>query len=158
MAAKCYDVHHREDNRTCTTCSGSTRRELLRSFQLAGAAAVTEKFASGQGRCRDGYGTPSCPLSHEVATAATPPVFAPTGWKTTALDRITFEMPDHRKEVAFYTALIGWTLRNDDGHEAVLDIGDWGSAVFRSVSQQQTAEVVSFCFVIEPWNASTIKS
>jgi hypothetical protein len=93
-----------------------------------------------------------------VATAPIPRVFPSTGWKTIALDRITFEMPDHRKEAAFYIALMGWTLRSDNGHEAVLDIGDWGSAVFRSVPEEQTARVVSFCFVVEPWTASRIRS
>ena len=83
----------------------------------------------GQGRCRDGYGTSQCPLTRELATAPIKPVFAPSGWKTVALDRITFVMPDYRKEAAFYIALMGWKLRSDDGKQAVLDIGGWGSAV-----------------------------
>jgi len=59
----------------------------------------------GQGRCRDGYGTSQCPLTRELATAPIKPVFASSGWKTVALDRITFVMPDYRKEAAFYIAL-----------------------------------------------------
>jgi catechol 2,3-dioxygenase-like lactoylglutathione lyase family enzyme len=85
-------------------------------------------------------------------------VFAPTGWKTVALDHITFEVPDYRKEAAFYVALMGWKLRSDDGKQAVLDIGDWASAILRAAPEQQSAVVKSFCFVIEPWNAKTVEA
>src|ERR1051326_7625681 len=108
-----------------------TRRRLL---QALGTAAVTAPFASivsGQGRCRDGYGTQNCPLTADVATSAIAPVFAPTGWKTVALDRIVFRVADYKKEAAFYTALMGWTLRSDDGKQAVMDIGGWGSVIFK---------------------------
>ena len=60
----------------------TSRRKVLRTL---GAAAVGAPFAAsafGQGGCRDGYGTPSCPLTSEVATAPIKPVFAPTAWKT----------------------------------------------------------------------------
>jgi catechol 2,3-dioxygenase-like lactoylglutathione lyase family enzyme len=73
-----------------------------------------------------------------------------------ALDHITFQMPDYRKEAAFYIALMGWKLRSDDGKQAVLDIGEWGSAIFRQAPGQRSAVVESFCFVIEPWNAATV--
>ena len=32
---------------------------------------------------------------------------------------------------------MGWKLRRDDGTQAVLDIGDWGSAVFRQSAGQR---------------------
>lgn len=114
--------------------------------------------AFGQGRCRDGYNTQACPLSEELATAPVPPVFASTGWKTVALDHITFEMADYRKEAAFYVALMGWRLRSDDGTQAVLDIGGWGSAIFKQAADRQTAVVTNFCFVIEPWDAKKIEA
>ena len=114
-------------------------------------------YAFGQGHCHDGYGTPECPLTQEVATAPTKPVFAPTGWRTVALDHITFLTPDYRKEAAFYIALMGWTLRRDDGKEAVLDIGDWGSVVFRQALSLRTAAVGTVCWVIEPWNGATVE-
>jgi catechol 2,3-dioxygenase-like lactoylglutathione lyase family enzyme len=85
-------------------------------------------------------------------------VFAPTGWRTVALDHFTFLMPDYRKEAAFYVALMGWKLRSDDGKQAVLDIGDWGTAVFRSAPERQKVTVSNFCFVIEPWNAKTVEA
>ena len=134
-----------------------TRRTML---QALGAAAVGAPFAAstlGQGRCRDGYATRGCPLTAEVATAPVKPVFAPTGWKTVALDHITFEMADYRKEAAFYNSLVGWRLRSDDGTQAVLDIGNWGSAIFKPAPDRRTALVTNFCFVIEPWNAKTVE-
>jgi catechol 2,3-dioxygenase-like lactoylglutathione lyase family enzyme len=85
-------------------------------------------------------------------------VFAPTGWKTVALDHITFQMPDYRKEAAFYLALMGWELRSDDGKQAVLDIGRWGSAIFKEASGQRPAMVVNVCWVIEPWNAKMVEA
>jgi catechol 2,3-dioxygenase-like lactoylglutathione lyase family enzyme len=134
-----------------------TRRQLLRSLGLGAVGASFTTSVFGQGRCRDGYGTSSCPLAEEVATAPIPAVFSPTGWKTVALDHITFEMPDYQKEAAFYIALMGWTLRSDDGKHAVLGIGNWGSAIFRQVVEQQSARVVNFCFKIDPWDAVKIE-
>ncbi len=133
-------------------------RDLPRVLGVAAVVAFFAACAFGQGRCRDGYGTRICPLSEEVATAAIQPVFASTGWKTVALDHITFEMPDYRKEAAFYVALMGWKLRSDDGRQAVLDIGDWGSAIFREAPERRSAVVESFCFVIEPWDAPSVRA
>jgi catechol 2,3-dioxygenase-like lactoylglutathione lyase family enzyme len=127
--------------------------KLLRILVFAALAAS----AFGQGRCRDGYGTRQCPLTEELATAPIKPVFAPTGWRTVALDHITFRMADYQKEAAFYVALMGWKLRSDDGKQAVLDIGDWGSAIFKQAPEQR-AVVENFCFVIEPWNAAAVKA
>ena len=114
-----------------------TRRTLLQNLAVAAAgarlavSAGTPAFA--QGGCRDGYAQPQgrCPLTKEVATAPIAPVFEPTGWKTVGLDHLTFEVPDYRKEAAFYMALMGWTLRSDDGKQATLDMGQWGSTIFK---------------------------
>ena len=134
---------------------GTSRRNMLRLLGGASAAPFSS-LVFGQGRCRDGYTTRNCPLSEELATAAIQPVFAPTGWKTLALDHIGFLLPDYQKEAAFYIALLGWTLRSDDGKQAVLDIGDWGSAVFKQ--SPGPAAVDHFCWVIEPWNARKVEA
>ena len=129
--------------------------------QLVTAALVlvaAAPLAFAQGKCADRYETPLCPLSARVATAPIAPLFAPTGWKTVALDHITFEMPDYESEAAFYVTLLGWKLRSDDGKQAILDIGDWGSVIFRGTTEQQSAVVKSFCFVIEPWDAKTVEA
>src|SRR4029079_17536525 len=96
---------------------------LLQAIGAAAAAAPMSALA--QGRCMLTFGSPSC------VTTATPPPFEPTGWKTVALDHFTFRVADYQKEAAFYAALMGWTLRSDDGKQAVMDLGDWGTAVFR---------------------------
>src|SRR4051812_37946581 len=81
--------------------------------------------AFSQGSCIRAYGTPAC------NTEPIAPVFARTGWRTTALDHITFRVAEPQKEAAFYAALMGWTVRSDDGVQVVMDIGEWGTAVFR---------------------------
>ncbi len=135
-----------------------SRRRLLQTLGVAAAGAPLAVSALGQGRCRDGYGTRSCPLTVDVATAPIKPVFATTGWQTVALDHIAFQMADYQKEAAFYAALMGWKLRADDGKQAVLDIGQWGSAIFRHSPGQPVARVESLCFVIEPWNARMVEA
>ena len=140
------------------TSGKTSRRKLLRTLGAAAVGAPFISFAFGQGQCRDGYGTQSCPLKAKAATAPIKPVFAPTGWKTVALDHITFQMLDYRKEAAFYVSLMGWKLRSDDGKQAVLDMGDWGSAIFKQAPEQRVAMVENFCFVIEPWNANRVRA
>ncbi len=135
-----------------------SRPQALLILGIAAAGMLFATSAFGQGDCRDGYETPSCPMTEKAATAPIKPVFAPTGWKTVALDHITFEMPDYRKEAAFYIALMGWTLRSDDGKQAVLDIGNWGSAIFKGAPDKRSAVVTNFCFVIEPWNDKEVES
>jgi catechol 2,3-dioxygenase-like lactoylglutathione lyase family enzyme len=108
-----------------------------------------------------------------VATKPIPPVFAPTGWKTVGLDHITWQVADHHTEAAFYVALMGWTLRSEDDQQAVLDIGNWGTAVFKKNmtpaaapaaapatgrGRVSNATVQSFGLVIAPWNAKTVKA
>jgi len=122
---------------------------------VMGALMAASAFA--QGRCRDGYGTAGCPLTREVATAPIKPPFAPTGWKTVALDHIAFHVPDIHKEAAFYAALMGWKLLSDDGKEAVLDIGNWSTAVF-TLWPGERATVAGYCFVIDPWNTKTVEA
>jgi catechol 2,3-dioxygenase-like lactoylglutathione lyase family enzyme len=135
-----------------------SRRKLLRVLGAAAAGVPFAASAFGQGKCRDGYGTQSCPLTADLATAPIKRVFASTGWKTVALDHITFQTPDYQKEAAFYIVLMGWKLRSDDGGQAVLDIGDWGSVIFKQASGQHSAVVGSFCFVIEPWSRQTVQA
>ena len=151
---------------------------------LAGTAALlavvfgvhSSRTTFAQGRCMRGYGTPGCPLDEAKATAPIQPVFAPTGWNTVSLDHITLQVADYKSEAAFYVALMGWTLRSDDGKQAVLDIGNWGTAVFKQRASAaadapaagtagggrgrggSNATVETFCFDIAPWNAKTVEA
>ncbi len=144
-----------------------TRRELLRALGIAAVGAPLAT-ALGQGRCRLKFGSPGCD------TTAIKPVFDPTGWRTVALDHITIRVADYQKEAAFYDALMGWKLRSDDGTQAVMDIGDWGSVVLKGGYQPpppdttagrgrgggvpSRALVESYCWVIEPWNAKAVEA
>lgn len=142
-----------------------SRRQLILA---AGAAAVGRPLNTlAQGRCMRAYGSAPCNTTPIAA------VFEPTGWRTVALDHLTFRVADYQKEAAFYIALMGCKLRSDDGSRAVLDVGDWGSVVFRQAPEsafEQTdsgrgarngpvrAVVESFCFAIEPWNARSVEA
>jgi catechol 2,3-dioxygenase-like lactoylglutathione lyase family enzyme len=138
-----------------------SRRRLLQALGAAAAAAPLSAFA--QGRCMLTFGSPACNTSDIT------PLFEPTGWKTTSLEHLTFRVGDYKKEAAFYIALMGWKLRSDDGTQAVLDLGDWGSVIFRQAAAesfgapggrggQVQATVESFCFGISPWNATTVEA
>jgi catechol 2,3-dioxygenase-like lactoylglutathione lyase family enzyme len=136
-----------------------TRRNILRTLGVSAAGAPFAASLFAQGQCQNGYNTPRCPMSKEVATAPIKPLFPPTGWKTVALEHISFQVPDYRKEAAFYIALMGWKLRSDDGKQAILDIGDWGSAIFKAAPEdQKTAVVDGIGYAIEPWNTKTVEA
>jgi len=144
-----------------------SRRQLLRTLGIASVTApwldASRTFA--QGRCMTTFGAAEC------NTSPIPPVFKPTGWTTTAFDQVTFQVADYRKEAAFYIALMGWTLRSDDGKQAVLDMGNWGTAVFRQAAPGAfdaasansrrgpvKALVTSFGFAIDKWSAKTVEA
>jgi len=136
----------------------TSRRELMQSAALTLLGAAICGPALAQGMCQHGYETSACPLQVGEATAPIAPVFAPTGWRTVALDHITVEAPDYRREAAFYIALMGWTLRSDDGSRAILDIGSWGSVIVKAAPERRKAAVTNFCFVIEPWDAEKVEA
>ena len=166
-----------------------SRRRLLQALGAtavgAPLAAALRTTAFGQGGCRDGYGQTQgrCTLSMEAATAPIKPIFEPTGWKTVALENILFDVADYKKEAAFYIALMGWKLRSDDGKQAVMDLGNWGSAIFREAAMPAApapppanaaagggrggrggggaparAVVKGFAFVIDKWDAKTVEA
>lgn len=137
--------------------SRASQRLFLITMLFVGAITLPSTNWA-QGRCMTTFGSPACNASD------IPPVFASTGWRTVALDHITLQVADYRKEAAFYIALMGWTLRRDDGAQAVMDIGDWGTVIFTqapstgaTTGNTARAVVTSFGFVIEPWNAATVE-
>jgi len=143
-----------------------SRRDLLHAAALA-AVASPLGAALGQGRCMRRFGTPGCD------TTAIAAVFAKTGWRTTALDSLTMVVADYRQEAAFYNVLMGWTLRSDDGKQAMMDMGDRGTIILRAAEPgtfsdsggrggggraAARAVVESFGFVIEPWDAKKVEA
>ncbi len=101
-----------------------SRRQLLRALGLAAAAAPMAAF--GQGQCGGARaGTPEC------NTTPMPAPFAPTGWKTVLLDHFSLQVAELDKEAAYYSALMGWKVRSNDGMRIVMDIGTIGSVIMR---------------------------
>src|SRR6266699_1303361 len=133
-----------------------TPMKMVAAFGVLLAVAWGAPAASfAQGRCIRAYGTPAC------NTAPITPVFARTGWRTPALDHITFRVAEPQKEAAFYAALMGWKLRSDDGTHVVMDIGDWGTVIFKRAPPESFATPVhavveGYGFDVEPWNAKTV--
>jgi len=142
-----------------------------RAFAVVLCLTASISPLSAQGRCIRAYGTPAC------NTDPIKPVFERTGWRTTGLDHITWRVADPQKEAAFYVALMGWKVRSSDSKKVVMDIGDWGTAVFRAVPADSfdapaagggggggranrtpvRAVVEGFGFSIEPWNAKAVE-
>jgi catechol 2,3-dioxygenase-like lactoylglutathione lyase family enzyme len=60
-----------------------------------------------------------------------PAPFASTDWKTVWLDHISFEVPNYKESAAFYGALLGWKLGNDEGSQNTCQIGDIGGIIIR---------------------------
>jgi catechol 2,3-dioxygenase-like lactoylglutathione lyase family enzyme len=175
-------VHSVTDPFDHTSHRARSPRGWIRAFGvvlLIAPAAV----ASAQGRCGgDRAGTSAC----DTTPAKLP--FAPTGWKTVALDHFTMQASDYKKETAYYATLMNWKVRSDDGTKAILDIGDIGSVEIRGGFQappppppappptaadsaagragrggggaRAPRRVVwdSFCWVISPWNAKTVEA
>jgi catechol 2,3-dioxygenase-like lactoylglutathione lyase family enzyme len=60
-----------------------------------------------------------------------PAPFESTSWKTVWLDHISYQSPDYKKSVAFYTALLGWQPTGDEGSQNDVRIGDIGGILIR---------------------------
>ena len=60
-----------------------------------------------------------------------PAPFASTNWKTVWLDHISYEVTNYKETAAFYHALLGWKLGNDEGSQNSSDIDDIGGIIIR---------------------------
>ena len=156
-----------------------SRRQLLQALGVAAALRPASAFAQGQ--CGGAKaGTPEC----DPTPAKLP--FAATGWKTVLLDHLSCQAADYAKEAAYYQALMNWTIRSDDGKQAMLDIGDWGGLAVRGgyvappappaaaapaagagapgaggpggPRAPRMAAFDGFCWGIEPWDAKTVEA
>src|SRR6185436_19751885 len=139
-----------------------SRRQLLQTLGIAAMTAPMEGF--GQGRCfGDRKGTPEC------NTTPFPAPFAPTGWKTVALDHFSVQVEDLEKEAAFFNALMSWKVRSNDGTKIVMDIGNVGSLILRggykapagaATGRGAPRRVVwdGFCWGISPWDTKKVEA
>jgi catechol 2,3-dioxygenase-like lactoylglutathione lyase family enzyme len=107
-----------------------TRRQLIRSLALAVAAAPAA-----------------------TASAASP-------WKTVKLDHISYAVADYKKSAAFYSDLMGWQVRNDNGTtQATLQMGDIGEIIIRNRREPAEIGVINhISWGIQPWETDTVEA
>jgi catechol 2,3-dioxygenase-like lactoylglutathione lyase family enzyme len=151
-------------------CGGRISRRTFLAL-AATAATVPSAFSQERGQGRGGRGqAPQAPVEPLV------PPFESTGWKTVWLDHLNYICVDYKKAAAFYSALMGWKIRSDDGKQAVLDIGDnSGGIIIRGgltapppaaitdaglgVSRPPVQAVFDgFAWGIEPWDSDKVKA
>lgn len=98
-----------------------SRRELIQS--LAVAAAGGHALVS------------AAPVQAAPSTSA-----ARVGFTTTGLDHISYAVADYGRSRDFYSDLMGWEVRNDNGeNQASLRIGDVGNIIIRN-SRRSTSQ------------------
>jgi catechol 2,3-dioxygenase-like lactoylglutathione lyase family enzyme len=96
-----------------------------------------------------------------------PAPFEPTAWKTVWLDHISFEVPNYKESVAFYTALLGWKPGKDEGSQSQCEIGDVGDIIIRRGgggrgaapgSAPRQAGIGHIAFGITPFDPDAVKA
>jgi catechol 2,3-dioxygenase-like lactoylglutathione lyase family enzyme len=138
------------------------RRQLIQSLALAAVAA-----------------TGSATVGAQAQAPAAAPAKAAAPWKTVWLDHISFGVSDYKRSVAFYTDVMGWEVRSDNGtNQATLDIGNIGGIIIRNRRQPQapaaatdaaaappaqqrppiTGVIDHISFGIEPWNTEAVEA
>lgn len=106
-------------------------------------------------------------------TAARSPVSSPglqSPFKTVWLDHISYAVSDYRKSTDFYSGLMGWTVKEDDGRQALLDINGLGSILIRNARRPDsstptpadrppvTGVVNHIAFGVQPWDTGAVKA
>jgi catechol 2,3-dioxygenase-like lactoylglutathione lyase family enzyme len=126
-----------------------TRRQLVRSMALAIIAGPA--IAAG---------TPG------ALKAATRPATA-ASWRTVHLDHISYQVTDHVRSSAWYTDLMGWTVKSQNDTQTTLFIGDVGEIIIRNrrgpapaggSGPQITGLVNHISFGIDDWDKDSVKA
>jgi catechol 2,3-dioxygenase-like lactoylglutathione lyase family enzyme len=92
-----------------------------------------------------------------------PAPFEATNWRTIWLDHLSFECPNYKESVAFYSALIGWKPMTDEGSQNQVEIGDIGDAIVRRGGGRGgqgpgKAGIGHIAFGITPFDADAVKT
>jgi len=142
-----------------------SRRQLIQSLALAAAAAMPGASAFAQ-------------TAAAQPKPAIPQAFEAAPWKTVWLDHISYAVADYKKSAAFYSNLMGWTIRNDNGtNQATLDIGDVGGIIIRNARRPAgegapaaaaqpgqpprpplTGVINHISYGVTPWNTDAVKA
>ena len=141
-----------------------TRRQLIQSLALCATAPAIA-------------GAAQAPAASAAAAAGG----TPAPWKTVYLDHISYSVADYKRSAAFYSNLMGWTIRNDNGtNQASLDIGNVGGIIIRNARRPAgegaqpaaaaaaqpgqpprpplTGVINHISFGIEPWDTEQVKA
>ena len=74
--------------------------------------------------------------SPSSAAGQTPANTSAAAFRTTGLDHISYSVADYGRSRDFYTDLMGWEVRSDNGEsQATLQIGDVGTIIIRNARQ-----------------------
>jgi catechol 2,3-dioxygenase-like lactoylglutathione lyase family enzyme len=142
-----------------------SRRQLIQSLALCATAPAAVAGAA----------------QAPAASAAGAAAGAPAPWKTVYLDHISYAVADYKKSAAFYSNLMGWKIRNDNGtNQASLDIGNVGGIIIRNsrrpagegaqaapAAAAQTGQaprppltgvINHISYGIEPWDTDKVKA
>ena len=141
-----------------------SRRQLIQSLALCATAPAVAAGAA------------QAPAASVAKAAAS----SPAPWKTVWLDHISYAVADYKKSAAFYSNLMGWTIREDNGtSQATLDIGDVGGIIIRNARRPAgeaappspaaapsgqaprppvTGVINHISYGITPWNTEAVKA
>lgn len=154
-----------------------SRRQLIHSLAVAAAAepvalGAVARTSSGQTPAQmPPAQTPPSPSA--AATSPTPaPGSGPAPWKTVWLDHISYSVAGYERSAAFYTSLMGWDIRSNNGtSQATLGIGNIGEIIIRNRRQPAsgpdspqpgrpplTGVIDHISFGIQPWNAKDVEA
>jgi len=140
-----------------------SRRQLIQTLALCATVPAAAAAAAAQAPA----------ASASAAGASTP---AP--WKTVYLDHISYAVSDYKRSAAFYSNLMGWTIRNDNGtNQATLDIGNVGGIIIRNARRPEgsaqaappavpsqpprpplTGVINHISYGIDPWDTEKVKA
>jgi len=162
-----------------------SRRTLVQALLAAAVIVPATSFAQGAGGAQGRAGGDSAgrggrgggrggAVPRDTVPLTLP--FAATGWNTVWLDHLNYQCVDYKKAAAFYSALMGWKVRSDDGKQAVLDMGEnSGGIIIRGglaasppaaitdaglgVARPPVQAVFDgFAWGIEPWDTNKVKA
>jgi catechol 2,3-dioxygenase-like lactoylglutathione lyase family enzyme len=114
-------------------------------------------------------GAPLVGAAAQAQPAPLAPLIRSAPWKTIWLDHISFTCADYKKSTAFYSDLMGWTVKSDNGkNQATCEIGDIGTIIIRNGHAQSTggaaaekapvnAVIDHISFGVEPWDKDAVK-
>jgi catechol 2,3-dioxygenase-like lactoylglutathione lyase family enzyme len=127
-----------------------TRRQLIQSLAVLAAS-------------------PAVPA---LASQASEPKRNTAPWKTVWLDHISYAVADYKKSTEFYTDLMGWEVRNDNGKtQATLNINNIGGIIIRNSRQQSgnpqptqtgrpplTGVINHISWGVQPWDTNAVET